>query len=80
MARFGLQVVESASENLPDDLWQDYLPLIVENHVRPRKLVRLARRYHVFAVISRSLKILGLREIPWLRGHSLYVLLQRSSI
>jgi hypothetical protein len=79
MALFGLQVVESASENLPDYLWQDYLPLIVRTTSVPGNCAA-GRRYHVFDVISRILKILGLREIPGCAVIAFNVLLQRSSI
>ena len=80
MYHFGLRIVDSANENLPDYLWRGYLPVIVENHIRPPKLARLARKYHVFDVIIRVLKLLGFKEIPGLCGHTLYVLLQRSTI
>ena len=79
MARFGLQILDAAVDNLPHYLWRSYLPLIAEHHIRPHKLLRLARKYRLFDFIASVLKTLGLKEIPGVRGHTLYILLQHST-
>ena len=67
------------SIDLPHYLWRSYLPLIAEHHIRPHKLLRLARKYRLFDFIASVLKTLGLKEIPGVRGHTLYILLQHST-
>ena len=69
-ARFGFKLRRIRHEPLPNYVWRYYLPVVIRNAPLPKYLtLRLANRAGRFLDV---LERFGVKELPPLRGHSLY--------
>lgn len=77
MTRLGFSILRVAYEPLPEFLWKDYLPVMIECDLRPQIIGRTINRFGVTSFLMRLLRHLRIKSLPGVPGHSLYVLLQR---
>lgn len=70
LPRFGFKVLSVLHEPLPAYLWRDYLPVILEHSVLPKRLGRALSKNDR---LTRFLKKLRLNSLYGVRGHSVYV-------
>lgn len=77
MPRLGLKLARVAHEPLPYYLWEHYLPVMLAHDLRPTILGRALHRARLVAPLIRLLKLIHLRWLPFVPGHSLYVALER---
>jgi 2-polyprenyl-3-methyl-5-hydroxy-6-metoxy-1,4-benzoquinol methylase len=77
--RYGLEVIETRLEPLPNYLWESYLPAIVGDKLLAGKFIaRVLRKLKLIPLLARISQLIGIHEISFLRGHSIYVTLQES--
>jgi SAM-dependent methyltransferase len=70
LPRLGLEVLRTAREPLPRNLWRDYIPVMLEHTRLPKRLVRaLSGNNRLVRVLNRT----GLKQLPGVPGLSLYV-------
>jgi 2-polyprenyl-3-methyl-5-hydroxy-6-metoxy-1,4-benzoquinol methylase len=78
IAHFGFEVIDVRHEALPYYLWEYYLPKILEDKFKLRILSRyLVKNRETFRWIVNRLRKCGIKQIPGVRGHTLYVTLRR---
>lgn len=76
MPRLGFSVLKMASEPLPYYLWDSYLPVMLEHDLLPASTGRALNRRGFTHLFIQLLTRLGLRWLPGVPGHTLYVVLQ----
>jgi len=75
LPRFGFEIQRIAYEPLPDFLWRDYLPLILDHSALPKFVVSSLHKN------DRLLRVLRRLKLKWLygvRGHSVYVVAKKT--
>lgn len=71
LPRLGFEVVRIAYEPLPAWMWPEYLPVILDHSRFPRAFVAALKKNQR---LLRLLNRFGLKSLPGVRGHSVYVL------
>jgi SAM-dependent methyltransferase len=75
--RNDLEVCEMRYEPLPSYLWDAYLPVILENTFILPKLGALLNRKGITKRFIQILRVLKVKELWGVTGHSLYVVIKR---
>jgi SAM-dependent methyltransferase len=77
MPKLGLKLLRAAYEPLPYYLWEHYLPVMLARDLRPTLIGRALHKARLVNPMIRILKLIHLRWLPFVPGHSLYVALER---
>jgi SAM-dependent methyltransferase len=75
LPRLGFEVKRIAYEPLPEFLWRDYLPVILDHSSLPKFIVAGLKKNDR---LLRALNRLGLKWLYGVRGHSVYVVAKKT--
>lgn len=75
LPRLGFKIQRIAYEPLPDFLWRDYIPVILDHSVLPKFMVDGLKKNDR---LMRMLNYLGLKWFYGVRGHSVYVVARKT--
>ncbi len=75
MPRLGFRILRVAHEPLPHYLWNSYLPVMVRGDILPETIGKILNRMRLTRLLIWLLRRLGVRWLPGIAGHSLYIAL-----